>query len=83
MEVVILESAYKHGISQESIKYCLLHFYNDLILDAYLHKRLLVGFDHAGNALEIIIVEDFEQSRILVIHAMKLRKQFYFLLEDN
>jgi hypothetical protein len=43
-------------------------------------KRLFVGFDHLGNALEIIAVEDVERDRLVIIHAMKLRKQFHYLL---
>jgi hypothetical protein len=40
---------------------------------------LFAGFDHVGNALEIIAIEDDE--RMVVIHAMKLRKQFEYLLK--
>jgi len=83
MDIIILESAYRHNVSRQSIIYCLLHFYNDLIIDEYLHKRLFVGFDHIGKALEIIVIEDYEQNSMVVIHAMRLRKQFYFLLEDK
>jgi len=44
-------------------------------------KRLFVGFDNLGRALEIIAIEDEEQERLVIIHAMKLTKQYYFLLE--
>jgi hypothetical protein len=44
-------------------------------------KRLLVGFDHNGNPLELIgIVRD---NTLMIIHAMKLRRQFYPLLEET
>jgi hypothetical protein len=46
-------------------------------------KRLFVGFDHKGTALEIIAIEDVEQDRLVIIHAMKLRKQFYHLLSEG
>jgi hypothetical protein len=47
-------------------------------------KRLIVGFDHRGKALEIIALEETERNRLVVIHAMKLRKQYYhLLLEDS
>ena len=55
MDIIILDSAYKHGVS-------------------------LAGFDHLGNALEVIAIEDNARKRLVVIHAMKLRKQFYYLL---
>ena len=81
MDIVILDSAYKHGITEENISYCLSHFNNDVMLNYPPIKRLFVGFDNLGRALEIIAVEDEEQECLVVIHAMKLTKQYYFLLE--
>ena len=46
-------------------------------------KRLFVGFDNLGRALEIIAIEDEEEDRLVVIHAMKLTMQYYFLLEGG
>ena len=83
MEVVILDSAYKHRITDESIYACLYNMRGDKILDDPPPKHLLAGFDHIGNALEIIAIEDTEQYRLVVIHAMRLRKQFYYLLGEN
>ena len=80
MDIIILDSAFKHGISKESIFFCLLHFLNDVVVDDSSTKRLFVGFDHKGTALEIIAIEDDEFDRLVVIHVMKLRKQFYELL---
>ena len=81
MDIVILDSACKHGITEESISYCLSHFNNDIVLNYPPIKRMFVGFDNLGRALEIIAIEDEEQERLVVIHAMKLTKQHYFLLE--
>ena len=81
MNIVILDSAYKHGITKENISYCLSHFTNDIMLNYPPMKRLFVGFDNLGRALEIITIEDEEQDCLVVIHAMKLTKQYYFLLE--
>ncbi len=36
-----------------------------------------------GRALEIIAIEDDEQDRLVVIHAMKLTKKYYFLLHEG
>ena len=80
MDIFILDSAYKHNITRESILYCLLHLHNDIVIDDVLAKRLFVGFDHIGKALEIIAIVDEEQNRLIVIHAMGLRKQFFYLL---
>jgi len=83
MEIVILDSAYKHGVTKQSILFCLLHFQSDIVIDDPPPKRLFVGFDHHGNPLEIIAVEDEERYRLVVIHAMKLRKQFYQFLSNE
>jgi hypothetical protein len=83
MEIVVLNSAYKHGISRQCIYSCLFNFRSDLVIDIPPPKRLFVGFDHLGKALEIIAIEDIERDRLVVIHAMKLRKQFYYLLQGN
>ena len=83
MDIVILDSAYKHGISKRSILFCLLHFHSDIVIEDHPSKRLFVGFDHMGSALEIIVIEDNEKDRLVVIHAMKLRKQFYHLLIEE
>jgi hypothetical protein len=40
MDIVILDSAYKHGITEESILYCLFHFNNDIMLNYPPMKRL-------------------------------------------
>jgi len=83
MEIVILDSAFKHGITTESILYCLFHSSNDILIAHPPAKRMIVGFDHQGHALEIVAIEDEEKNRMVVIHAMKLRKQYYHLLQEG
>jgi hypothetical protein len=83
MNIVILDSAYKHGISAQSIRSCLFNFRSDLLLEDPPPKRLFVGFDHLGTAIEIIAIEDAERDSLVVIHAMKLRKQFHNLLQEE
>jgi hypothetical protein len=81
MNVVIQDSAFKHGISAYAINICLLHIRAEIILEAEPEKRLFVGFDHNANPLEIIGI--MEDDTLFVIHAMKLRKKFHHLLEDQ
>jgi hypothetical protein len=83
MNIIILQSAYKHGITKESILSCLEHYRNDIMLELSPPKYLFAGFDHKGNALEIVAIENIEQNHLTIIHAMKLRKQYYSLLEEN
>jgi len=83
MDILILDSAHKHGITDESIYSCLFNVRGDKILDDPPPKHLLAGFDHLGRALELIVIEHEERNRIVVIHAMKLQKQHYYLLEGH
>ena len=88
MDIVILDSALKHDITEDRILSCLFNVRGDKLLDDPPPKRLLAGFDNLGNALELIAIEDDdgnvdEQARLIVIHAMELRKQFYYLLGSN
>jgi len=82
MEFIILDSALKHGVTRQSIMFCLLHFHNYIVLTEYPLKRMFAGFDHNGNALEIAVLGD-DDDHLVVIHAMKLRPQYYYLLEET
>ena len=68
MDIVILDSARKHGITDESIFSCLFNVRGDKILDDPPPKHLMAGFDHLGRALELIVIEDEELNRIVVIN---------------
>jgi hypothetical protein len=83
MDIVILDSALKHDITEDRILSCIFNVRGDKLLDDPPPKRLLAGFDNLGNALEIIAIEDDERDCLVVIHAMELRKQFYYLLGSN
>ena len=87
MDIVILDSARKHGITDESIYSCLFNVRGGILLNDSPPKHLLAGFDHLGRALELVVIEDEERNRIVVIHvanllAMKLQKQNTYLLGD-
>ena len=88
MDILILDSAHKHGITDESIYSCLFNVRGDKILDDLANslatpKHLMAGFDHLGRALELVVIEDEERNRIVVIHAMKLQNRNKYLLEGN
>jgi hypothetical protein len=76
LDIVILDSALKHGITEDRILSCLFNVRGDKLLDDLPPKRLFVGFDNTGRALEIIAIEDEEQDCLVVIHAMRLTKQY-------
>jgi len=51
MDILILQSAHKHGITDESIYSCLFNCRSDIMLENPLFvispvRRLIVGFDH-------------------------------------
>jgi hypothetical protein len=81
MKIVILDSAYKHDITAYAITQCLINAHAEAILEEAPEKRLFVGFDHNGNPLEVIGVVEGEA--LTIIHAMKLRKQYFYLLEET
>lgn len=83
MDIIILDSAYKHGITEESIMHCLFHSNNDVVVSHPPTKRVVVGFDHHGNAIEIVAIEDEERDRLMVFHAMKIRKKYYHLMQEG
>jgi hypothetical protein len=74
------QSAFKHGITEASIRRACLNAIYDDILDEDEDKHLLLGFDGNGNALEILYnVIDGETIR--VFHAMKCRDAFLSLVD--
>ncbi|GHV83402.1 hypothetical protein AGMMS50212_07420 [Spirochaetia bacterium] len=80
MKLVVINSAYKHGVSYAAINDCMSKHHIEYMLEEDPLKRLYVGFDNNGNPIEIIAI--IEDDTIKVIHAMKLRKLYYYLLEE-
>jgi hypothetical protein len=72
LEPVIAASARKHGVRDED----LLHAFNNPIRAEDLDEGLtmLVGPDHAGNLLEVGVVESDDGP--LVVHAMPARPKY-------
>lgn len=68
----IVDSARKHGVSDETI----LHAFNNPILVEDLDERMtmFIGSDRAGNLYEIGVVGTDEGP--IVVHAMKARPKY-------
>jgi exonuclease I len=83
LEIVFVPSAYKHGVSEENIRWALLnHIADGIIEEDDEAKYLSVGFDKSGNLLEIMY--NFIDGHIIkVFHAMKCRRQFYQKLAEQ
>jgi len=81
MEILIkcAPSAFKHGVTESNIRYAILNWMYDDILENDPDKYLLIGFDDNANLLEIMYnVVDGQNVR--VFHAMKCRIAFLSLL---
>ena len=83
MDILILDSAYKHGITKESIHSCLFNVRGGKLLNDPPPKHLLAGFDHLGNAIELVTIEEEGRNLLIVIHAMKLQNQNVYLLKGD
>jgi hypothetical protein len=81
-EIVFVPSAFKHEISEDSIRWVLLnHLADGIIEEGDETKYLSIGFDMSGNLLEIMY-NFLDGQTVKVFHAMKCRKQFYEKLKE-
>jgi len=81
MDVIVEfnESAFRHGFSKEDI----LCAYNNRICDTNIgelpEKYAVIGFDRAGNPLEIMY-NPIDDNTISIFHAMRARNSFIKML---
>ncbi|GHU03665.1 hypothetical protein FACS1894147_07910 [Spirochaetia bacterium] len=73
--VEFIDSAFRHGHNEESIRHAIRTRIRDSLMVGYSNKYALIGFDHAGNLLEIGY-NMVSEGTISVFHAMKCRKSF-------
>ena len=75
VDIEILPSATKHGISKEDILIALERSIHDETLQADPNKTLSIGYDGKARLLEVIfhVISD---EHIVVFHAMKCRKNY-------
>jgi hypothetical protein len=77
LKVEFDEAAFRHGVVKEDIVAALRnHLADGLVLAEDDNDYAAVGFDRAGNLLEVIY-EDLGGDAVRVYHAMKCRKKFY------
>ncbi|MCL2245386.1 MAG: hypothetical protein FWC03_13125 [Treponema sp.] len=67
------EAAFDHRIEKEDILNALNNKIRDISISAFPEKNLIVGFDRAGNPLEILY-NPLDDETIYIFHAMKLRE---------
>jgi hypothetical protein len=76
VKVLFVPSAFKHHVTEENIRWVLSNYLADGVIEEDdENKYVTIGFDKAGNLLEIMYNWIDERS-VKVFHAMKCRKQF-------
>ena len=73
------EAAFRHGISREDIIHSLKNIIYTEAIEGLPERWVAVGFDRAGNPLEITY-DPVDDNSIIVFHAMKARKSFIKML---
>jgi hypothetical protein len=75
--ILICTSARKHGIPDDDIAHALAHprLIHDIERDPS-HRQLILGPSRTGAPLELVVLSG-DDGRVLVIHAMKLRRKYW------
>ncbi|MFM7044829.1 MAG: hypothetical protein ACKOYG_04675 [Ilumatobacteraceae bacterium] len=81
--MLVHSAAHKHGVTRTQIDHAADHLLvlADLDPDSDPPKVLIIGPDAAGNLIELVALV-LRHDELLVIHAMRLRPQFFPLLPD-
>ncbi|GMO26111.1 MAG: hypothetical protein Pg6A_13350 [Termitinemataceae bacterium] len=81
MGLKIIDSARKHGISDEDILYVISHAIEVIQIDEEPEKLLYIGFDWSLRVLEVITVLKVNGEEI-IIHAMKATQKVLEILQE-
>ena len=79
-DIEFSQSAFKHGIKKEDIRWAFLHPRYDGPLEDLESKYIRLGFDRSGNLLEIMYNEN-DKFTVKIFHAMRCRSIYYPLLD--
>jgi hypothetical protein len=74
IEIVFAPAAFKHGICREQIEQAIANMIYDETIESEPNKTLFIGFDHNGEAIEVIV--NVFADKIVAFHAMKCRKVY-------
>ena len=73
LEIVFVPSAFKHGFTKEDIYHAYKTSIFDSLLEGYENKYAFVGFNRAGNPIEVFY-NPIGDDKIKVFHAMSSRE---------
>jgi len=79
IEIIFKKSAFKHGVTEDDIKWAFNTARYDSLIEGFDNKYLLIGFNTKGNLIEIIY-SDLGENTASVFHAMKCRNELLSLL---
>ena len=82
IKIVCKQSAFKHGVTEEDIRWAFNTAKYDKLIEGYENKYLLIGFNTQGNLIEIIY-SDLGENLASVFHAMRCRKALLSLLPQR
>lgn len=80
-KIILAQSALRHGIKEEDIRWAFLYPLYDGPIEAMENKYIRLGFDRSGKLLEIMYNEN-DRFTVKIFHAMKCRSIYYHLLEE-
>ena len=76
MNLIFNPTAFKHGVTESDIEYAMASPLVDRMMEKYINKYMVIGFDLKGKLLEVmynLVNEDTAN----VFLAMKCRKEMY------
>jgi hypothetical protein len=74
-EIAYTPSAFKHDIDEADIEHALKTCITDELMAGFDNKCFVIGYDRAGNPLEVMY-NRIDEAAIKVFHAMKCRRHF-------
>jgi hypothetical protein len=74
-QILFVPSAFKHGIQEKDIRYVFKTHIYDKLIAGFDNKYAVIGFDHAGNLLEVMY-NRVDDEVVKVFHAMRCRQHF-------
>jgi hypothetical protein len=80
LEIRYGQSAFKHGVAEEDIRWAIKTARYEELLEGYADKYLLLGSDTKGNPVEIVY-ETLGENGMYIFHAMKCRKMYLPLMK--
>ncbi|MDR3324950.1 MAG: hypothetical protein LBS82_03035 [Spirochaetaceae bacterium] len=81
-EIICKQSAFRHNATLNDIRWAFITAKYDMPVEGGEEKRLLIGFNTAGNPLEVLYNE-LDDGRISVFHAMPCRSMYAALLSGE